>query len=31
MKTDLDSDKVSKHLESGTKTNDTRMLVLWDE
>ena len=31
MKTDLNSDKVSKHLESGTETNYTRMLVLWDE
>ncbi|KAL2044986.1 hypothetical protein N7G274_002761 [Stereocaulon virgatum] len=31
MKTDLNNDKVSKHLESGTETNYTRMLVLWDE
>lgn len=31
MKTDLNSDKVSKHLESGTKINYNRMLVLWDE
>lgn len=28
MKTDVNSDKVSKHLESGT---ESRMLVLWDE
>ncbi|MCJ1278125.1 hypothetical protein MMC21_005940 [Puttea exsequens] len=31
MKTDLNSNKVSKHLESGTETNYNRMLVLWDE
>ena len=31
MKTDLNSDKISKHLESGTETNYTCMLVLWDE
>ena len=31
IKTDLNSDKVSKHLESGTETNYSRMLVLWDE
>lgn len=28
MKTDLNSDKVSKHLESCTETNYTPMLVL---
>ena len=31
MKTDLNSDKVSMHLESRTETNYTRMLILWDE
>ena len=31
MKTDLNDEKVSKGLESGTETNYTRMLVLWDE
>ena len=31
IKTDLNSDNVSKHLESGTETYHTRMLVPWDE
>ena len=31
IKTVLNDEKVSKGLESGTETNYTRMLVLWDE
>ena len=27
----INSDKVSKHLQSGTEINYDRMLVLWDE
>ena len=30
-KANIDSDTVSKHLESGTEINYNRMLALWDE
>ena len=31
IEANINSDKVSKHLESGTEINYNRMLVLWDE
>lgn len=31
IKANINSDKVSRHLESGTEINYNRMLVLWDE
>ena len=30
-KVNIDGDTVSKHLESGTEINYSRMLILWDE
>ena len=31
IEANINSDKVSKHLESGTEINYNRMLALWDE
>jgi hypothetical protein len=31
IEANINSDKVSKHLESGTEINYNRILVLWDE